>query len=173
MNTVRYIPAVALATCMSSVLLLAPGRAAGQANQQPAPAKLSKVTGTLVSENGQPIRRQPLLLFLVYWHVEGKNELVAERPKGQGASPVVTRPDNEKDWPKAKTDDAGRFMFDGVPAFPTFAIQFGADYDDALKLGPDGAVRVKGSLFAFEVKEGADLKMGTIVTSSKAPAPSK
>jgi hypothetical protein len=168
MNTVRHIPAITLAICLSSLLLILPGKVTGQAKQQPAPAKLSKVTGTLVSENGQPIKRQPLLLFLIYFQ-EG-NELVAKRGSGQ---PVVMKPDNSEKWQKATTDDAGRFLFDGVPDFPTYTILFGADYEEALKGGQDRELQVKGRMFAFEVKDGADVKFGTIVTSTKVPAKSK
>jgi hypothetical protein len=168
MKTARHIPAAVLTACLSSVLLLEPGRADGQANQQPVPVKLSKVTGTLVSENGQPIRRQPMLLFLIYFQEGG--QLVAKRGSGP---PVVMKPDNSEKWQKATTDDAGRFLFDGVPDFPTYTVLFGADYDEALKGGQDRELQVKGRTFAFEVKDGADVKLGTIVTSTKVPAKSK
>ena len=147
-------------------VMLTAEQAMGQAKEQ-APAKASKVTGTLVSENGQPIKRRPLVLFLVYFLDDATKELTSKR--GAGA-PVMMKPENPENWPKATTDDAGRFMFDGVPDFPTYTILFGADYDEALKLGADAEVRVKGRTFAFDVKNGADVKLGTVVTSTKVPA---
>jgi hypothetical protein len=124
----------------------------GQTNAEQ--VKGAKVTGVLLDEkSGQPVKAQPLLLFIVYIGEE------AGLPPGQA---IFVRGD-EYNMPTAKTDRAGRFTFDGVPP-AKYTIAFCKDYEEALN--KQSHITVRGRIWVFEVKDATDVKLGTILTTA-------
>ena len=66
----------------------------------------------------------------------------------------------------AKTDNAGRFEFDGVPPL-IYSISFGKDYKEALD--KQSNITVGGRIFVFQVKPGEDLKIDAVRVTVSAP----